>query len=159
MATKKTAEKPGFIANIDTANEEIQRLTGELATAVEANGVAVQAQKDAQAKFDKDLQAAKDAHAQALTDAQAKFDKDLKEAKDSHEAALNDAKTKAAEEGKKEGAKDIVKACAAAGVAVPANIAGDAAVDDSKVKTPDTKGLTGLARAIAANVADAEGKK
>jgi hypothetical protein len=137
--------EPEFIANIDTANEEVVRLTGELATAITraetAEGL-VAAANDATAAANANLaKMVKPEDHKAVVDAKAAVD-----------AELVKANAKIAELGTKAdtAATNATAAIAAAAITAPAQVKGADALTDDKSKIT---GKTGLARAIAANVA------
>lgn len=133
---KEKNDNPGFIANIDTANEEIARLGAENEKVLEA----VEEQTARALQFERDLKAANE-----------KAEKDLKAVNEKAAADLKAVTEKAAAD-VAEAKKNALTASAAAGVANPVNAPASAdVVDDSKIKTgPEA---TGLQRAINANVA------
>ncbi len=144
--------KREFIPNIDTANEEIVRLDTQLAAVPKAEDVT---------KLEADLKAANDALAAApKAEDVTKLETDLKAANDALAAAPKaedvaklEADLKAANTKLDAGGKASLQAAAAAGVS---------AVTDPKVgslgdASPLT-GLTGLARAQAANAIASQGK-
>lgn len=136
-----------FIPNITTANEEIVRLDALVATAAQTQLDLTKAQGDlvaAQALLDA---AIKPEALQAAVDGKKKADDDLAAAVIAHAAAIKDLQAKVDASG-----LNSVKAAAAAGVApvVDGKTTGVDLADDAKAAT---QGLTGLARAIAGNVA------
>jgi hypothetical protein len=137
-----TAAAPAreFIANINTANEEIVRLDGAVA---EATKRAEKAENELKAANDLLAEAPKPADLQAAKDAQKKAEEALSTANDTHAKAVKEL------QGKVDSATtNGVKAAAAAGVDPVKDVA-TTGIDHADNKK--TNGLTGLARAIAAN--------
>lgn len=133
--------KPEFVANVDTANEEIVRLVGQYNALVSPEGRLTKAENDLDA-------------ANALLSTAIKPE-DLQTAKDATEAA-NKEVTRLIAENKTLGEKadkagaGAVAAIASSGVTDPAKVKG---ANDAEADKPNTDGLTGLARACAANIA------
>jgi hypothetical protein len=126
-----------FIANIDSANEEIGRLTAEN----EKSLVALTEMTATALKFETELKAANEKAAADLTAANEKAAADLKVV--TEKAAVEVAQAK----------KDALSASAAAGVTAPVKVPAEAnVVDDSKIKTAPE--AVGLQRAINANIAE-----
>lgn len=144
-AAVATTTGPEFIANIDTANEEIVRLTGELATTVTraetAEGLVTAANDAASAANTAMATMVKPEAHQAVVDAKAAVDAELLKAN----AKIVELGTKA-----DTAATNATAAISAAAITAPAQVKGANALEDDATKT---SGLTGLARATAANVA------
>lgn len=136
-----------FIPNVTTANEEIVRLDTALATFAETDKKLKKAEADlvaAQALLD----AAIKPEALAAAELGKKTAEDaLAEAGKVHAAAIKDLQTKV-----DAGSNATLQAAAAAGVTPVADtkVTGIDRVDDAKA---NAAGLTGLARAIAGNIA------
>lgn len=132
--------KPEFIANIDTANEEVVRLVGLYNIIVSPEGRLMKAEADLEAANALLAGAVKPEDLQAAKDAQAKAEKERDEFKSKVDGAVAAS----------------VQAAAAAGVEQPAKVKGTNALEADQ---PAKSTATGLQRAIEANIAIHAAKK
>lgn len=130
--TKPTALiKPEFIANVDTANEEVGRVVDQYNALV----ISFNEQAAASETLLSEANVSKETAEKNFTELKASTDKEIKDLGEKADKTARDAQA----------------AIAAAGITDPATVKGSNALDADR-KT-STEGLTGLARAIAANTA------